>query len=351
MTRIAWLFRRLSVFLAAGCLLQPLPSLAEDASTPSAVHADPKPDARSGAYRRLVQKAVLEHELGHWAEAKSFFTRAHALYPNARTLRGMAIASYELRDYVETLRLLRAALSHPQQPLEGRVLQHAHEMLADAKGFIATRKLEVTPAHFQVKVFEREPLFDAEGNLMLNPGEQVLRFFATGYVSEVRKVRAEPGRHATLKVALQKTRPGTRPTPPLNPATTENGAAGQPQQPTPEQTATAPWLVIGLGGVGAAGVVAGGVLGILALDKKSAADEHCGAEGCNRLGLEQRQSARSLGRAAILSSVVGGALVTSALVLWWVGNEEEAAGQNATSMTLRPVTGLSATGLLWEGSW
>ena len=45
--------------------------------------------AQESEYDRLLDDAVAEFGQGHWTEALAFFGRAHAILPNARTLRGM----------------------------------------------------------------------------------------------------------------------------------------------------------------------------------------------------------------------------------------------------------------------
>ena len=69
------------------------------------------------AYRGLVDTAIEESGAGRWAEARALFRQAHALYPNARTLRGIGMSSFEVRDYAECLRMLTASLTHPVNPL------------------------------------------------------------------------------------------------------------------------------------------------------------------------------------------------------------------------------------------
>jgi hypothetical protein len=61
-------------------------------------------------YQQAIDHALQEFEGGRWEEARAFFRQAHREIPNPRTLRGIAMASYELRDYPEAYRSVRAAL-------------------------------------------------------------------------------------------------------------------------------------------------------------------------------------------------------------------------------------------------
>lgn len=61
-------------------------------------------------YQTAIDRALQEFSSGHYEEARAFFRQAHREIPNPRTLRGIAMASYELRDYLEAYRSLKAAL-------------------------------------------------------------------------------------------------------------------------------------------------------------------------------------------------------------------------------------------------
>ena len=54
----------------------------------------------------LIGDAVAEYDAGHFQEARALFRQAHEKSPTARTLRGIGMCSFELRDYVEAARAL-----------------------------------------------------------------------------------------------------------------------------------------------------------------------------------------------------------------------------------------------------
>jgi len=68
-------------------------------------------------YDARVREALQESAAGHWAEARAAFRQAHEAFPNARTERGMGMVSFEMRDYVDSVRHLRRALDNPVRPL------------------------------------------------------------------------------------------------------------------------------------------------------------------------------------------------------------------------------------------
>ena len=72
---------------------------------------------------------------GNWNEAFALFEAAHALQPNARTLRGMGITLYENRRYVEATRQLRAALADKRNPLTDELRRSTQEVLTRSEQF------------------------------------------------------------------------------------------------------------------------------------------------------------------------------------------------------------------------
>src|SRR5688500_11195422 len=103
----------------------------------SPAHAQEAP----AAYRPLIDDAVREFSEGHWEEARALFRRAHDLYPNARTLRGIGMASFELRDYLSALRALRESLTDRRQPLTAEQRSRVDELLDRTRAFIATYRV------------------------------------------------------------------------------------------------------------------------------------------------------------------------------------------------------------------
>src|SRR5689334_12069641 len=84
---------------------------------PTAGAAQDETDGAPEGYEALIEAALTEFGAGHWEEARALFRQAHASFPNARTLRGMGMASFELRDYPEALGELGAALTDDRRPL------------------------------------------------------------------------------------------------------------------------------------------------------------------------------------------------------------------------------------------
>src|SRR5262245_5250782 len=61
-------------------------------------------------YRTTIEGAVEAYSQQRYDEALGLFLKAHALSPSARTLRGIGLASFETRRYVDSIRYLTGAL-------------------------------------------------------------------------------------------------------------------------------------------------------------------------------------------------------------------------------------------------
>lgn len=109
--------------------------------------------------------------------------------------------------------------------------------------------------------------------------------------------------------------PGTKPP--------QTAAAPAPPAPTGDQAPGGRRVAVYvIGGVGLAGLVAGGVTGGLALGKKSVIEEHCGAgigsadkAACDQTGLDAGQSVKTLGLVSTIGLVAGVAGVGTGAVL------------------------------------
>jgi tetratricopeptide (TPR) repeat protein len=224
---------------------------------PSFVQAQPTAARESAEYRDLIRRALQEYDLGNWSEAKLLFSDAHALYPNARTLRGLGLTAYESRNYVEAIGFLEQSLANQVQPLSGDLRSALSQLLEQARHFVGRVQTQVEPSSAELKVDERPVKRGADGTILLDPGQHELTATASGYDSVSRRVTVEAG--ARVRVQLQL---------PLK-ASSNTGfnAALQPRAagtaPPPAGAASAgsrsiaPWIVVG---ASAAVAIAGGVL-------------------------------------------------------------------------------------------
>jgi hypothetical protein len=224
-------------------------------------------------YQRTVKQALHEYDLGNFAEAKAFFTQAHAMSPNARTLRGLGMSSYELRTYVEAIGYFEQALSSTEHPLTPQMRDEVSQLLRQARTFVTKLKVTLEPSSAELRVDTRPVSRDDQGFVLLDPGVHELVAEAPARETATRSLRTEGGEELSLTISLRTNTPSKAET--TNDAS-EAGGTNTPvfQQPetqaapvaaTSSQSSLGPWILIGSG---AAVAITGGVLlGVMASDK------------------------------------------------------------------------------------
>ena len=161
-------------------------------------------ESEPAGYRATVDEALREFAERNFEESRSLFARAHALYPNARTQRGLGFAEFELRNYGECIAQLEAALRSSVKPLEGELRSDTEQLLARARNFVARIFVELTPASGRLAV---DGIIVPPGNgnqLVLQVGEHTLEAQALGFQSEKRHLRVVGGVDQTLTIVLLK---------------------------------------------------------------------------------------------------------------------------------------------------
>jgi tetratricopeptide (TPR) repeat protein len=148
-----------------------------------------------GEYARLIRDALAEVDAGNWAEARALFERAHAISPNARTLRGLGVVAFEQRHYVQSITELQAALSDPRNPLTPEQRRDAQQAIARARHYVGSVAIKATPEDASIwldgaRLTQRE--------LLLDVGDYVFTARAAGYLDEQRKVTIKGGQKHAL---------------------------------------------------------------------------------------------------------------------------------------------------------
>lgn len=154
------------------------------------------------AYRELIEQALAEFQLKNWPEARVLFRRAHEIDPNARTLRGMGVVSFEMRDYVQTVEHLSAALMETRQPLTEAQRAECQNLLARALTFVGSYVVHAEPEGAQLTLDGAPPVRDREGRVLVPFGEHVLRATAEGYTEASARLRVQGGERGEVTLRL-----------------------------------------------------------------------------------------------------------------------------------------------------
>lgn len=172
-------------------------------------------DAPPG-YRQAVDAALGELEAHNFEEARALFLRAHELLPSARTLRGLGAVEFELRNYGRSIAYLERALVARERPLDARLRADTEQLLARARGFVATVQLDVLPSEHRAEVLvDGVPVtLAAGGTLTLELGDHVVEVRDPSYLPARRRLSLHGGEHHRLSIALQKAHEPLRATEP-----------------------------------------------------------------------------------------------------------------------------------------
>ena len=247
-----------SVLIALAALSSARIAIAQTAQTAPA--APPPPgtpatpaaatDAEPAGYRDAVDSAIAEYEAGRFAESRALFERAHALFPNARALRGMGMTEFELRNYPASIYFLEQALGSPVRPLQNELRTETEKLLARARGFVGRVKFVIDPPDAAVVLNDTRLQLGADRTLNLIVGDYTLHVGAQGYGSESRPLRIAGGEEQTVTVQLPKQLEA--PAPALQPV-----AATAPKADEGSSVFASPWLWAAVGVV-----VAGAAVGV-----------------------------------------------------------------------------------------
>ncbi len=163
--------------------------------------AQPSEDDPAG-YKQAIGTAISEFDRNNYAEAREHFARAHGLYPNARTLRGMGMTEFELKNYVEATQYLEQALASVIRPLEGRLREETEKLLASARQYVGTLRLTLDPPTASVSIDGLPVQLDAQNGVRLEVGDHLVELRAEGRLSERRAIQTRGEQVLALNVRL-----------------------------------------------------------------------------------------------------------------------------------------------------
>jgi hypothetical protein len=222
------------------------------------LQAEPPPAASD--YNAIIKEAVAEFEDGNAAEARALFLRAHELQPSARTLRGLGISAFELREYEDSIAKLEQSLYSTVKPLEGAMRLETEQLLHRAYGFVGRYRLALSPPSAVVSVDGVETALRQGSRLMLAIGRYSMEARAPGHETDRRALDVSGGENTGLSFTLralpdQTTSPRAvaRASEPAGPTFTVQ------EKSTPRPLYRNPWLWAGVGTAVAVVVVAIGV--------------------------------------------------------------------------------------------
>ncbi|HEX2675063.1 MAG TPA: tetratricopeptide repeat protein [Polyangiales bacterium] len=202
-------------------------------------------DAPPPQYKDLVDRALAESAAQRWPEARALFLQAHAVYPNARTLRGIGMVAFEIRDYVDAIRHLRLALLEPRRALDKQQRAETEKLLDRALSFAALYTLNDLPPRSQIVLDGRPVSAEPDGMLLVPLGQHSVEVRATDRMASA-QITVRGGEREPLPVAFEPALAAAAPpasTPAPAPAAAE--PAAPPAQSPDDAIASEPntWFV------------------------------------------------------------------------------------------------------------
>jgi hypothetical protein len=284
--------------------------------------------ANETAYHEAIGRALQEFNLGHWTEAKVFFREAHARKPSARTLRGIGLACYESRNYVEAIDFLGQALQSTVQPLTPDMRAAANKLIEQSRAFVMRAAVELTPANAELFVDGKPVKLAADGSTLLDPGEHELSAMAAGYTTVQRRVNTEGGSERQLHLVLKPTSVAAAPAP--QPASAVAAPVpverAQPKlaqtevraqaalEPDSEPDSLLPWLAVG--GSVAVAATGGVLLGLGLADKAAVESTRDGGSWADKKSASARAVPLQTAGGVMLGLGVAGLAASLAWQLW-----------------------------------
>jgi tetratricopeptide (TPR) repeat protein len=155
-------------------------------------------------YLKLIEAGLNEYYAHHFVEARALFAQAHALNPNARTLRVLGMAEFEMRRYPQSLEYLRAALASQVHPLDDELRARTQELEQRALTFVGQAHVDLQPAAASIAIDDVSTALPASGVLLLQAGEHTLEARAENYRTQRRKLDIKGGEELSLRISLER---------------------------------------------------------------------------------------------------------------------------------------------------
>lgn len=289
---------------------------------PALAHAQSEVESAPPAeYEGLIEQALAESAEHRFEEARVLFRRAHAVFPNARALRGIGMVAFELRDYPDAIRHLRLALAHEVRPLTEEQRAEVEAIVERAYAFVGRYELAALPEGARVLVDGHDAEVEPDGTLLMTVGRHEVSVRTPARSWEGRwTVRG--GEEEPLPIVFD-------PPAPLDPPRLEHPQP--PPTPPPPDTTAPMMLTIAGAGVAAIGIglLIAGIVDLVAVESAM------NVEWSSVAGAYER--AAPLTGAGIVSIGVGGAAAIAGGV--WLAVSGDASGQP------------SAIGLRLGGRW
>jgi hypothetical protein len=318
-------------------------------------------DADRATARQLGQEGFAALDAKDYKTAQDRLRRADQLVHAPTLLLGLARAFAGERKFVRAQesyqRIIREGVAPGapeafKQALEAAKAEVGAIMpLVGGVNIIVTAAGGLEPQNIKVNVDE-VPINAASLGVRraIDPGEHVLIATADGYKQVELKFTVPEGGSVDVPVALEKDPNAVIPAPTATGTATGTGTVTPPlptgtipppPPPPPESPSIAPWIVMGIGGVG---LVTGAITGGIALGDHGTLNTACGKNPCPQTESGELSSYHTVGGISTAAFIVGGVGVAAGVVLLLIQPKA------TVGMTAAPRTGFQVTPVVGPGS-
>lgn len=287
-----------------------------------------------------------------YADALRSYLAAHAIMGVPTTGIEVAKAQEALGLLVEARDTLLQVSRYPQKADEPKAYSRARERAVEHAPVLAARIPSIAIVVSGIE--ESTPIQGSiDGDVIpaaavgiprkVNPGKHTVRVSAPGYVDATTEVTVREAENAQARLSLEKG-PSKAATPfvPATPGETVLPVApAPPEPPPPAPSNTLAYFGFGLGAVG---IVAGSITGLLAFSKTSDIKSNCTGNQCDPRYESDINSSKMMGTISTISFAVGvvGAGVGVVALLTGPSKKES---KDARGIRVAPAFGVSSIGL------
>lgn len=310
------------------------------AGAPCLAHADEPSPENVAMARQLGTQGQEAFDKKDFAEAEKLFAAASKLYPLAPTLTlglarsqaslGKVVAAQE--NYNKIVREWGTATSAP--PAFKAAADAAKTEVGAVSARIGSVVLQVEGATAAQVTLDGAPVPAVALGLRrpVDPGTHVARATADGMKPAESSFTVADGGHAEVRLKLEKEGAPVAAAPDPTPSPTEPAPADAPKGGGSTQKT----LAFAAFGVGAAGLVVGGITGVLAMGKASDLDAACPDGRCPADRQGDIDSYSTLGTLSTVGFIVGGVGVAAGAALFFTAPKANAAQKASVTPVLGP---------------
>lgn len=272
-------------------------------------------EADRATARELARDGQAAFDRGDYANAADRFARADALVHAPTLLLALARSQAKLGQFVQAYesysRILREGVPESSPAVFKKAFEDAKKEVEPVRARVGWVTIEVKgPPSPRVTIDDTPVPAAAIGvRRAINPGGHVVKADAEGFSSAQQSISVAEGESASVALTLEASpdAPGAAAGGPMPAPSSGGPTVIEPPPDAPRVSGGTPRTLgfVALG-VGAAGLVVGGVTGVLAMGKHGDLEDACAQGRCPASQQDTLDSYRTLGTISTIGFVVGG---------------------------------------------